>query len=194
MASAAVLIETKFDEIESAFTELEGNLESERASLTSAITGSIRAMTARRLDSVDGSIDSIGETLSDHTDLLEKLVFLFENNIGSTVLVDPAFETLADRYPTLEDRERALRVIEDGWPPELEDDGMGGTVEVRIYIDEQGNVEDSGPRAPQVNTSSGIEELDNAALRAAAEIRWNPATLGGNPMGVRIIWKITYGR
>ena len=64
---------------------------------------------------------------------------------------------------------------------------IGGTVEVWVYIDAEGKVQES-----RVNTSSGNERLDNAALTAARELEFNPAQNRGDPVPVWVSVPITF--
>ena len=172
LESVAELINTKVAEMDSKFAELAESLARQSASLRTAIADS-RALTARRLDRVDASIDAI-----------------------LTLLSDPPLPPVGIVGPTPDEKPTPLRarsVILDHWPPALRDQGSGGTVEVQLYIDAEGRVQDSGERAPQVITSSGSALLDEAAVSAALEIEWNPAKADGNPVPVSITWEITFG-
>lgn len=92
-----------------------------------------------------------------------------------------------DVNPTLKDRRRAGRIIERYYPQELKNRRVEGTVEVWVYIDVEGKVQES-----RVNTSSGDERLDNAALRAAREFEFNPAQNRGDPVPVWVSVPITF--
>ena len=92
-----------------------------------------------------------------------------------------------DVNPTLKDRRRAGRIIERYYPQELKNQRVEGTVEVWVYVDAEGKVQDS-----RVNTSSGDERLDNAALRAARELEFNPAQNRGDPVRVWVSVPITF--
>lgn len=61
----------------------------------------------------------------------------------------------------------ALRAL---YPPLLRDTGIGGTVNVWLFIDETGAVANT-----RVNESSGYEEMDATALQVARRMRFTPA-------------------
>lgn len=72
--------------------------------------------------------------------------------------------------PTLKDPKRAARIVERYYPGTLKDAGVGGRVVVWAFIDEAGKVLNT-----KVNTSSGYDDLDRAAMKAALEFEFNPA-------------------
>ena len=92
-----------------------------------------------------------------------------------------------DVNPTHKDLRRAGRIIERYYPQDLKNRRIGGTVEVWVYIDAEGKVQES-----RVNTSSGNERLDNAALTAARELEFNPAQNRGDPVPVWVSVPITF--
>lgn len=81
----------------------------------------------------------------------------------------PAFTpyTTPPRYSNLEEITAAL---EREYPPLLRDAGIGGTVLVWFFVDEEGVVKNQ-----RIATSSGHEALDEAALRATSVFRFTPA-------------------
>jgi TonB family protein len=72
--------------------------------------------------------------------------------------------------PSIKDKARAARIVRDKYPKILQAAGIGGTVVVWAFIDEKGVVKNC-----QVHTSCGNAALDEAALGAAMEFRFNPA-------------------
>jgi TonB family protein len=72
--------------------------------------------------------------------------------------------------PEIKNRERAAETVLRHYPKILQDAGVGGTVFVWVFIDRNGIV-----RNAEVQTSSGVAALDEAALRAAYEIEFTPA-------------------
>jgi periplasmic protein TonB len=60
------------------------------------------------------------------------------------------------------------------YPPLLRDAGIGGTAVVYVYVDEQGRVQ-----RMQLDSTSGHNALDEAALKVAAVMRFAPATVDG---------------
>jgi TonB family protein len=75
-----------------------------------------------------------------------------------------------DVQPVLQNRREVGRVLEREYPPLLKESGIGGVVNVWLYIDEQGNVADR-----EVNQSSGYDALDAAALEVADVMQFSPA-------------------
>lgn len=72
--------------------------------------------------------------------------------------------------PELKNRRGAVQIVEKYYPQLLKDAGIGGTVQVWVFIDTNGQVENS-----KVQKSSGNRQLDDAALRAAQEFSFTPA-------------------
>jgi protein TonB len=62
------------------------------------------------------------------------------------------------------------RALERNYPPLLRDAGIGGSVNVWFFIDEQGRV-----LKTQLNQGSGYPALDEAALKIADMMRFSPA-------------------
>jgi periplasmic protein TonB len=90
---------------------------------------------------------------------------------GSTVGVgdEPTFTPFEVR-PELRNRAEVGRVLERNYPSTLRDAGIGGTVQLWIFINEQGQVQRT-----RVNQSSGYPQLDSAAEAVAREMRFSPA-------------------
>lgn len=72
--------------------------------------------------------------------------------------------------PELKNREEVGRALVRYYPPLLRDAGIGGTVLVWFFIDEEGRVQKT-----QIQKSSGQQSLDQAALRVADLMRFTPA-------------------
>jgi len=72
--------------------------------------------------------------------------------------------------PDLKNRQAAVTAVESYYPDSLKAAGVGGTVKVWVYIDEQGVV-----RETRLGESSSIDALDQAALAAATEFEFTPA-------------------
>jgi len=72
--------------------------------------------------------------------------------------------------PDVKNREEVQRALEREYPPLLRDAGIGGTVVVWFFIDDQGSVVRT-----LVRESSGFKGLDEAALKVAGIIRFTPA-------------------
>jgi len=72
--------------------------------------------------------------------------------------------------PAIRNPEVAVETLRRVYPPELKDAGVGGTVEVWFYVDEEGLVQRT-----LVNKVSGHRELDDAALKVADILEFSPA-------------------
>lgn len=89
--------------------------------------------------------------------------------------------------PSIRDRERAVRIIQEKYPRILQDAGIGGTVVVWALIDEQGVV-----RKCQIHTGCGVPMLDEAALAAVAEFGFHPALNNDKNVPVWVSIPITF--
>lgn len=65
------------------------------------------------------------------------------------------------------------------YPPALFDQAIGGTVVLRLFVTETGEVV---PDSTRIQESSGYPALDSAALAAAPRLRYAPATRDGVPV------------
>ncbi len=65
------------------------------------------------------------------------------------------------------------------YPPALYDDGVEGTVVLRLFVDEQGRLV---PESTQVAEGSGHPALDSAAEAGVAAMRFAPARRDGTPV------------
>jgi len=72
--------------------------------------------------------------------------------------------------PDIKNRTEVARALEKAYPPALRDEGVGGTVQVWFFLDENGMVQRT-----QINESSGHQALDDAALEVADKIEFTPA-------------------
>jgi len=75
-----------------------------------------------------------------------------------------------DTPPSMRNRGEIQALLQRYYPRNLKDAGIGGRVELWLYVDEQGAVEKS-----EVKTSSGNGLLDEAAQRVASEMQFTPA-------------------
>jgi TonB family protein len=64
------------------------------------------------------------------------------------------------------------------YPQALRESGVGGQVGVAVYVDESGKVS-----RMQIKSSSGVPELDEAALRVAGMLQFTPARSGDRTTG-----------
>ena len=80
-----------------------------------------------------------------------------------------------------------MRALEREYPPLLRDAGIGGTVKVWFFIDENGVVQNQ-----VVHETSGHEALDAAALRVAPVFRFTPALNRDKAVPVWVSLPITF--
>jgi protein TonB len=89
--------------------------------------------------------------------------------------------------PDIRNRDELARAMEREYPPLLRDAGIGGTVIVHFFIDEEGVVRNS-----VLAESSGHRALDEAALRIAPIIEFTPALNRDRRVPVWIRLPITF--
>lgn len=103
----------------------------------------------------------------------------FEHNpaeqlpLPPTVTKDPGGFTELAPYmipPRLLNPDEVQRTLQRNYPPILRDAGIGGTVNVHIWLDENGEIVQS-----RIGQSSGYPGLDEAALRVVKIMRFTPA-------------------
>lgn len=75
------------------------------------------------------------------------------------------------------------------YPPALFAQKVQGNVTLRIFIDSTGTVRSD---STSVEESSGYPGLDSAAVKGAEALRYQPAMLGGNPIGVSILLPVYF--
>ncbi|MDX1566927.1 MAG: TonB family protein [Longimicrobiales bacterium] len=89
--------------------------------------------------------------------------------------------------PDLTNRREALSAVLREWPDVMKNAGIEGVVVVWFFIDETGEVQNV-----KVSRSSGIKQLDEAALRAAREFEFSPALNREEPVPVWVQLPITF--
>ena len=89
--------------------------------------------------------------------------------------------------PDIRNRAEVARALEREYPPLLRDAGIGGTVDVWFFIDEEGKVVRT-----QVDKSSGHKALDDAAVAVAGIIQFTPALNRDKRVPVWISLPITF--
>jgi protein TonB len=89
--------------------------------------------------------------------------------------------------PGIQNRSDVVRAMEREYPPLLRDAGIGGTVRVYFFIDEQGQVQDY-----RIDQSSGHQALDDAALAVANVYRFSPALNRDKRVPVWVSFPITF--
>ena len=102
----------------------------------------------------------------------------FETNPVENLPPPPSGGSAADRPsfipydtpPAMRNRSQVMQLLQRYYPRNLKDAGIGGRVELWLYVNEQGRVERS-----EVKTSAGNALLDEAAQRVAADMEFTPA-------------------
>ena len=89
--------------------------------------------------------------------------------------------------PDIQNRAEVIRAMEREYPPLLRDAGIGGTVQVFFFIDEEGTVQQF-----QINESSGHQALDDAALAVAGVYRFSAALNRDKRVPVWVSFGITF--
>jgi protein TonB len=89
--------------------------------------------------------------------------------------------------PSILNRNDVVRAMEREYPPLLRDAGIGGTVTVYFFIDENGAVQDR-----RIHESSGHQALDDAALAVAEVYRFSAALNRDKKVPVWVQFPITF--
>ena len=80
-----------------------------------------------------------------------------------------------------------VRAMQEAYPPMLRDAGIGGTVMVYLFIDENGRVANT-----VLSSSSGHTQLDQAALDVARVYRFKPAMNRDQAVPVWVVFPLTF--
>ena len=75
------------------------------------------------------------------------------------------------------------------YPPALYERKAQGNVTLYLHIDRDGAVR---PDSTRIEESSGYPALDSAAVQGSLELRFVPAKLRGEPMGVSILFPVFF--
>jgi len=89
--------------------------------------------------------------------------------------------------PRILNEPEVKRVLQQYYPPLLRDTGIGGTVYVNFFIDENGKV-----IRHIIDKSSGHKDLDDAALKVASIMRFSPALNRDKKVPVWVSQPITF--
>lgn len=81
-------------------------------------------------------------------------------------------------FPKLLNRDEYERSIAERYPPELTEAGIGGTVQMHLWMNLNGGVD-----FVQVAETSGVEALDRFAVEVAGDLRFAPARRAGMNLG-----------
>jgi protein TonB len=98
----------------------------------------------------------------------------------------PVFTPFTVR-PEIKNRRRAVQIVEQSYPKLLKDAGIGGTVQVWVFIDTKGVVQNA-----QVQKGSGNKTLDEAALGACKQFEFTPALNRDQRVPVWVAIPITF--
>ena len=105
---------------------------------------------------------------------------------GTDISTAPTF-TPFTVAPSILNRQEVVRSMEREYPPLLRDAGIGGTVRVFFFIDEEGAVQDY-----RIDESSGHQALDDAALAVADVYRFSAALNRDKKVPVWVSFPITF--
>lgn len=108
------------------------------------------------------------------------------SEVETDISAAPTFTPFTVR-PSYTNAAEVRRALEREYPPLLRDAGIGGTVEVNFFIDENGEVQNA-----VVSTSSGHTALDEAALRVAPVFDFTPALNRDKVVPVWVEFPITF--
>lgn len=97
------------------------------------------------------------------------------------------FERLAVTFPELVDRRADEKAIRRYYPDRLQRDGVGGDVELRLWVDPDGLVD-----KVMMRRGSGVAELDRAAMLAARDLEFVPATRNRVPVGTWVEFDMVF--
>jgi len=89
--------------------------------------------------------------------------------------------------PSILNRDEVVRAMVREYPALLRDAGIGGTVRVYFFIDENGQVRDT-----RIDQSSGHQALDDAALAVADVYRFSAALNRDKKVPVWVSFPITF--
>ena len=106
--------------------------------------------------------------------------------VGTDLSAAPTF-TPFTVAPSILNRNDVIRAMEREYPPLLRDAGIGGTVRVYFFIDENGEVQDR-----RIDQSSGHQALDDAAMNVSAIYRFSPALNRDKKVPVWVSFPITF--
>ena len=108
-----------------------------------------------------------------------------ENRIAKTMVI-PYPSPTEKRVPPRVDPKRP--VSQPAYPPASRRMGETGTVVMLLTVAENGRVIDAA-----LDTSSGFDRLDQAALKEAKVWRLTPGTINGTPATMRQKFRVVFG-
>lgn len=92
-----------------------------------------------------------------------------------------------DVDPRATNDDEIRRLLQRYYPPMLRDAGIGGTVTLWLFVNDQGQVEKI-----QLQKSSGYEAFDESAVKVANNMEFKPAINRDKPIGVWVSRNITF--
>ncbi len=108
------------------------------------------------------------------------------SDVATDISAAPTF-TPYTVAPSILNRDEVVRAMIREYPALLRDAGIGGTVRVYFFIDENGTVRDT-----RIDQSSGHAALDDAALKVADIYRFSPALNRDKKVPVWVSFPITF--
>ena len=92
-----------------------------------------------------------------------------------------------DTPPVFENGGEIQQILQRAYPSELKNAGIGGRVEMWLYVDLSGAVVNH-----ELKTTSGNEALDRAAAEVVRQMRFRPARNQGEPTAVWVSQWVTF--
>ena len=171
-----------------------------------SINGDIRNWWTGLRGNFDGGPSTTGSLTAPSDDQRRRLVQLRAEARDASTRLDTALEETASALdalleatglpaldmpvrtdPVLRNTEDVGRLFEQLYPRGLLAQGISGRVEVWMYVNESGIVENQ-----RVRRSSGQEEFDRVALEVAKVMRFEPAMRGDEPRATRVSQSFTF--
>ncbi len=97
------------------------------------------------------------------------------------------YAVLEATFPELLDRSRAEALIRHNYPISFQRAGIGGAVGVLLWVDSTGTV-----GFANLGRSSGVPDLDRAALQVAPMLRFTPARRQGRAVGTWVEFDVRF--
>jgi len=101
--------------------------------------------------------------------------------------VVPRYEGPEATFPELLDRAGTENLIRDNYPVAFQRRGVGGVVRLRLWVDSTGAVD-----VADIATSSGVPELDRAAVQVAPNFHFTPARRRGKAVATWVEFDVRF--
>jgi TonB family protein len=108
---------------------------------------------------------------------------------GGTPRQAPPGNAAADQPPAFEPPVVTNPESPVNYPPDLYDQQVEGTVVLRLYVDERGQVV---PDSTRIAESSGYPGLDSAALRGVPAMHFAPARRDGQAVAATFLQPVNF--